>query len=104
MKNYKLFLLLTALFISLVFSVAVSAAAEKSAFDYSAEKMDCRLAPPVINTEEADRNRDLLGAVSDLDWSIGPEDAVLIILEYADFQCPYCADASISWEIWDQPE
>ena len=58
--------------------------------------MECRLAPSVINTEEADRNRDLLGAVSDLDWSIGPEDAVLTILEYADFQCPYCADASIS--------
>ena len=96
MKNYKLFLLLTALFISLVFSVAVSAAAEKSAFDYSAEKMECRLAPPVINAEEADRNRDLLGAVSGLDWSIGPEDAVLTIIEYADFQCPYCADASIS--------
>ena len=81
---------------SLVFSAAVNAAAEKSAFDYSAEKMDCRIAPPVIDTEEADRNRDLLGAVSELDWSIGPEDAILTIIEYADFQCPYCADASLS--------
>ena len=84
------------LFTSLVFSVAVNAAAEKSAFDYSAEKMGCRLSPPVIDTEESERNRDLLGAVSDLDWSIGPEDAVLTIIEYADFQCPYCADASLS--------
>ena len=82
-------------FIFLVFSAAVNAA-EKSAFDYSAEKMDCTIAPPVINTEEADRNRDLLGAVTELDWSIGPEDAVLTIIEYADFQCPYCADASLS--------
>ena len=34
--------------------------------------------------------------MSDSDWSIGPEDAVLTIIEYADFQCPYCADASLS--------
>ena len=81
---------------SLVFSAAVNAAAEKSGFDYSADKMECRLSPPVIDTEEAERNRELLGAVSDLDWSIGPEDAALTIIEYADFQCPYCADASLS--------
>ena len=96
MKNCKLFLLMVVLFTSLVFSVAVNAAAEKSAFDYSAEKMECRIAPPVIDTKESERNRDLLGEVSDLDWSIGPEDAVLTIIEYADFQCPYCADASLS--------
>ena len=96
MKKCKLFLLTAVLFIFLVFSAAMNAAAEKSAFDYSAEKMDCTIAPPVIDTEEADRNHDLLGAVSELDWSIGPEDAVLTIIEYADFQCPYCADASLS--------
>ena len=96
MKNYKLFLLMVVSILSLVFSAVVNAAAEKSAFDYSAEKMDCRIAPPVFDTEEADRNRDLLGAVSELDWSIGPEDAILTIIEYADFQCPYCADASLS--------
>ena len=96
MKNCKLFLLMVVLFTSLVFSATVNAAAEKSAFDYSAEKMECRIAPHVIDTEESERNRDLLGEVSDLDWSIGPEDAVLTIIEYADFQCPYCADASLS--------
>ena len=96
MKNCKLFVLTAASFIFLVFSAAVNAAAEKSAFDYSAEKIDCTIAPPVIDTEEAYRNRDLLGTVSELDWSIGPEDAVLTIIEYADFQCPYCADASLS--------
>ncbi|MGB4596267.1 MAG: peptidylprolyl isomerase [Anaerolineaceae bacterium] len=29
--------------------------------------------------------------VSDTDWSIGPADATLTILEYSDFQCPACA-------------
>ena len=96
MKNCKLFLLMVVLFTSLVFYVAVNASAGKSAFDYSAEKMECRIEPPVIDTEESERNRDLLGEVSDLDWSIGPEDAILTIIEYADFQCPYCADASLS--------
>ncbi len=96
MNNRKLFLLMAVSFIFAAFSAVVNASAEKAAFDYSAEKMNCTIAPPVIDTEEADRNRDLLGAVTELDWSIGPEDAVLTIIEYADFQCPYCADASLS--------
>ena len=96
MKNSKLSLSMIISIVSLVFSATVCAAAEKSTFDYSADKMECRLTPPVIDIEEAEHNRDLLGTVTDLDWSIGPEDAVLTIIEYADFQCPYCAEASLS--------
>ncbi|MEZ4518339.1 MAG: peptidylprolyl isomerase [Chloroflexota bacterium] len=29
--------------------------------------------------------------VRDTDWSVGPEDAVVTVIEYADFQCPGCA-------------
>ncbi|MHC1772634.1 MAG: peptidylprolyl isomerase [Flexilinea sp.] len=39
---------------------------------------------------------EILPPISDEDWSIGPENAALTILEYADFQCPYCSDAGIA--------
>ena len=80
MKIRKLFLPMAVSFIFAAFSAAVNASAEKAAFDYSAEEMECRIAPPVIDTEEADRNRDLLGAVTGLDWNIGPEEAILTII------------------------
>ena len=93
--NKKPFLfLLTAVIAAMAFLPA-SAESGKPVFDYSAEKMDCSILHSAVDNEKADRNRELLGDVTDLDWSIGPEDAVLTIIEYADFQCPYCADASL---------
>ena len=81
---------------ALSFCFPVTANNKGSAFDYSAEKMECILTPPALNAEEGERNKNLLGEVTDLDWAVGPENALLTIIEYADFQCPYCADASLS--------
>jgi len=36
----------------------------------------------------------LIPPITEKDWSIGPENAKITILEYSDFQCPYCAELS----------
>lgn len=94
MKKKPFLFLLTAM-IAVLAILPAYAESGKPFFDYSAERMECSILPPAVDTENADKNRELLGDVTDLDWSIGPEDAALLIIEYADFQCPYCAEASL---------
>lgn len=57
------------------------------------QKMECAIVPPIGPDENV---TSILPPVSAEDWSIGPEDAPLTIVEYADFQCPYCANAGLA--------
>lgn len=49
-------------------------------------------------TPEQEEQISVFPAVSDEDWSIGPEDAVLTVVEYTDFFCPYCGVAFTEFE------
>lgn len=42
-------------------------------------------------TAEQEASLAVFPEIGEEDWSIGPEDAALTILEYSDFQCPACA-------------
>ena len=66
MKREKLFLLMALSLVLFALTTAVFADSEKSGFDYSAEKMECRIQPPAFDTNEAERNRALLESVTDL--------------------------------------
>ena len=91
----KLSLLLSVVTVILLLCVNAGAEPNCEAFDYSAVKMDCSIIPSAVESEEAERVSSLLGKVNASDWIIGPEDAALTIIEYADFQCPYCSGASL---------
>jgi len=51
-------------------------------------------APPTPSAEDLA----LYSPDPEVDWVRGPEDAPITIVEYADFQCPYCAVASQNLE------
>ena len=93
-KKIMLFVLAALTIMSSVFSGAY-AQEDVVFFDYSAEKMPCEVVSAEVLSPKALENIKILGKVTESDWQIGPEDAPLTIIEYSDFQCPYCSGASL---------
>ncbi len=55
-------------------------------------KMECVIAESGVIPETASP----FPAVSKVDWSQGPENARVTIIEYADLQCPHCAELELA--------
>ncbi len=57
--------------------------------------MVCTIVEPLFGklTEEQEAQLAVFPPVSEDDWTKGPKDALITVMEYTDFQCPYCAMA-----------
>jgi cyclophilin family peptidyl-prolyl cis-trans isomerase/protein-disulfide isomerase len=63
-------------------------------------KMVCTIVEPLFRelTPEQEAQLAVFPQVSKEDWTKGPEDAIITVMEYTDFQCPYCAMAQVELE------